>query len=134
MMSEQNEELRGRLRRLNVITMVVATGPVGALLVTIDSQTWWEAVVLSLGVVAGLVAAVRWTATGISRVVLPCLIVAAAVWLAGALVVDGYTAFYGLTIVGPVYAPKLPRHRGLAAIALTAFVAVAGATRLLVSP
>jgi two-component system sensor histidine kinase DesK len=133
-MAEPDEVVRGRLRRLNIITMVVATAPVGVLLVTIDSRTWWDALVLSLGVAAGLLAAARWTTTGISRVVLPCLIVTAAVWLAGALVVDGSTAFYGITIVGPVYVPKLRRHRGLAAIGLTALVAAVGATRLLVAP
>jgi two-component system sensor histidine kinase DesK len=112
--------------------MVIA--PVGTLLLAVDSRTWWHAVVLSLGLVAALVAAGRWTATGISRVVLPCLIVTAGVWLAGALVMDGHTAFYGISIVGSVYAPKLPRHRVLAALGLIAFVAVAGAARLLVSP
>ncbi|GAA2405356.1 hypothetical protein GCM10010191_11480 [Actinomadura vinacea] len=134
MLAEHDEGPWGRLHRLNVFTMVVVIPPVGALLVTIDSRTWWHAVVLSLGVVAALVAAVRWTSRGISRVVLPCLIVSAVVWLAGALVVDGFTAFYGISVVGPTYAPKLSRHRGVAAVGLIAFVAVAGATRLLVSP
>ncbi|TDC48841.1 sensor histidine kinase [Actinomadura sp. KC345] len=134
MATEYNEDTRGRLRKLNITTMVLATGPVGALMVAIDSRTWWEAVVLSLGVLAALLALLRWTATGISRVVLPCLAVAAAVWLAGALAVGGHTAFYGLTIIGAVYAAKLPRGRGAAAVALTAAVAGLGATRLLVSP
>jgi two-component system sensor histidine kinase DesK len=60
-MAEPDEVVRGRLRRLNIITMVVATAPVGVLLVTIDSRTWWDALVLSLGVAAGLLAAARWT-------------------------------------------------------------------------
>ncbi|GGU90914.1 hypothetical protein GCM10010182_02040 [Actinomadura cremea] len=121
------------MRRVNVTTMLAATAPVGALLVATDSRAWWEAVVLGLGVVAAVVAIARWTAIGTSRVVLPCLIVAAAVWIAGALVVGGQSAYYGFMIVGAVYTPKLPRDRGRAAVALAAFVAVVGAARLLVS-
>ncbi|SDK11886.1 two-component system, NarL family, sensor histidine kinase DesK [Actinopolyspora mzabensis] len=133
MTNERIETTRGRMRRLNVATMVVAIAPVGALLVVLDSRTWWETTVLSLGVAAALVAVARWTPTGISRVVLPCLLVTSAVWLAGVLVMNGDTAFYGVTIVGAVYAPKLPRYRGVSAVALTAFVAATGAARLLVS-
>ncbi len=133
-MSEHRAGTRERLRRLNVTTMVVVTASVGTLLVAVDARTWWHAVILSLGVAAALVASIRWTADGIPRVVLPCLIITAMVWLAGVLVVDGHTAFYGISIVGPLYAPKLPRHRVLAAVGLIAFVAVLGAARLLVSP
>ncbi|MFC5752923.1 sensor histidine kinase [Actinomadura rugatobispora] len=122
-----------RLDRLNVTSMVVSVAPVGALLVVTDSETWWHAVILGLGLGAALVAAARWRAKGTPRVVLYCLIVAAAVWVAGALVVGGHTAYYGLCVVGSVYAPKLPRHRGAAAAGLVAFVAAVGATRLLVS-
>lgn len=122
-----------RLRRLNVTTMVAVSASVGTLLVVIDARTWWQAVILSLGVAAALVASQRWTGTGISRVVLPCLIVTALVWVAGVLVVGGHTAFYGISIVGSLYASKLPRHRVVAAVGLVVFVAVAGSARLLVS-
>ncbi len=133
-MSEHPAGTRERLRRLNVNTMVVVIASVGPMLVVVDARTWWHAVILSLGVVAALVASVRWTASGISRAVLPCLIITAMVWLAGVLVVDGHTAFYGISVMGPLYVPKLPRHRVVAAVGLIAFVAVAGAARLLVSP
>ncbi|MEW2354665.1 histidine kinase [Spirillospora sp. NPDC029432] len=133
MASGHYEEVRGRLKTLNIATMVVAIGPVGAMLVAIDARAWWEAAVLSLGVAAGLVAVVCWTPTGFSRVVLPCTIVAAAVWVAGALAVGGFTAFYGISVVGSVYAPKLPRHRALAAAALIVFIPLVGAMRLVVA-
>ncbi|MGP3975979.1 sensor histidine kinase [Streptomyces sp. 8N114] len=133
-MSEHRPGTQERLRRLNVTTMVVVTASVGTLLVAVDARTWWHAVILSLSVAAALVASMRWTADGIPRVVLPCLIVTAVVWLAGVLVVGGHTAFFGISVVGPLYAPKLPRHRVVAAVGLIAFVAVAGSARLLVSP
>ncbi|MFD0470233.1 sensor histidine kinase [Nonomuraea thailandensis] len=89
--------------------------------------------VLALGVVAALVAFIRWAARDISRVALPCLVVAAAVWAFGALAMDGSAAFYGVSIVGPLVISQLPRHRGLAALGLTAYVAAVGAARLLVT-
>ncbi|WP_189327625.1 sensor histidine kinase [Streptomyces flaveus] len=133
-MSEHRAGTRERLRRLNVTTMVAVTAPVGTLLVAVDARTWWHAVILGLGVTAALVASMRWTADSIPRVALPCLIITAVVWLAGVLVVDGHTAFYGISIVGSLYAPQLPRHRVLAAVGLITFVAVVGTARLLVSP
>ncbi|MFI6279933.1 sensor histidine kinase [Streptomyces sp. NPDC050988] len=133
-MSEHRAGTRERMRRLNVTTMVVATASAGTLLVAVDARTWWHAVILSLGVGAALVASIRWTADGMPRVVLPCLVVTAVVWLAGVLVVGGNTAFYGISVVGALYAPKLPGHRVLAAVGLIVFVAMVGTARLLVSP
>ncbi|MFC9678252.1 sensor histidine kinase [Streptomyces sp. NPDC056948] len=133
-MPEDREGTRERLRRLNVTTMVTVNASVGTLLVAVDARTWWDAVILSLGVAAALVASARWTASGIPRVVLPCLIVTAMVWIAGVLVVGGHTAFYSISVLGPLYAPKLPRHRIVAAVGLIAFVAAVGAARLLVAP
>ncbi|AWS43077.1 sensor histidine kinase [Streptosporangium sp. 'caverna'] len=106
---------------------------VGALLVVTDARTWWQAVVLALGVVAALVAFVWWAARDLSRVALPCLIVTAAVWALGVLVTGNDTAFYGISIVGPLTIPQLPRHRGWAALGVTAYVAATGAARLLVT-
>lgn len=133
-MSEHTGTTRGRLSRLNLVMFLPLLAAVGAFLVAMDARTWWQAVVLGLGVVAALVAFVWWAARDISRVALPCLIVAAAVWALGVLVIGSDTAFYGILIVGPLIVPQLPRHRGLAALGVTAYVAAMGATRLLVTP
>ncbi|QWF78927.1 sensor histidine kinase [Amycolatopsis sp. CA-230715] len=123
-----------RMRKLNLVSMIPPLVAVGALLVAIDAKTWWQAVVLGIGVVAAIVATERWTAGHLFRVAWPCLIVTAAVWILGALTFDGHTSFYGITIVGPLIIPKLPRRRGAAALVLIAFVAAVGALKLLVSP
>jgi two-component system sensor histidine kinase DesK len=132
-MSDRTEATRGRLRRLNIGIQLAVLVPVGTLLVVIDARTWWEAVVLGLGVAAAAVVVARWTEDRLSRVAFPCLVVTAAVWLFGVLVGDCHTAFYGLTVAGPIIAPQLPRHRVAAAVGLTAFVTAVGAARLLVS-
>ncbi|MEU4835134.1 hypothetical protein [Streptosporangium sp. NPDC023615] len=125
---------RGRLSRLNLVMFLPLLTAVGVLLVARDAGTWWQAAVLGLGVVAALVAFVWWAARDLSRIALPCLVVAAAVWALGALVMGTATAFYGISIVGPLIVPRLPRHRGWAALGVTAYVAAVGAARLLVTP
>lgn len=131
--SERTKAAKGRLRRLNISTQLAILVPVGATLIAFDSRTWWEAVVLTAGVVAAMVVVIRWAEHDISSVALPCLAVTAAVWLFGVLVSDSSTAFYGLTVVGPLIVPQLPNHRVAASVGLTAYVAAVGAARLLVS-
>ncbi|MGW6057391.1 sensor histidine kinase [Streptomyces sp. NPDC055189] len=133
-MSEHALTTQGRLRGVNLTTFLPPLALVGALLVVIDTESWWEAVVLTLGVVAGLLVVERWTAGDTARFVLPCLIVTAAVWVVGVLVTDSRTACYGITIVGPYFISQLPRHRGVAALALCSFIAAVGAAKLLETP
>ncbi|MBJ6642447.1 hypothetical protein H4N48_03115 [Streptomyces sp. BSE7-9] len=111
--------------------MAVVTLATGTLVVAVTARTWPQAVVLGAGAIAAFVASVRWTAVGIPRVVRPCLAVAAAVWIVGALVVDAHAAFYGVAVVGSLYAPKLPRRRVAAGVGLVAFVALVGAAKVL---
>nr|WP_051116598.1 histidine kinase [Amycolatopsis nigrescens] len=105
----------------------------GVLVVAKDARSWWEAVILGAGVVATLVAFVRWTAGEVLRVALPCLIVTAAVWPFAVLMADSSAAFSGISYVGSLVVARLPRHRAAAAVGLAAYVAAVGAARLLVS-
>ncbi|WP_223290914.1 sensor histidine kinase [Streptomyces avicenniae] len=132
-MPGHSEATRGRLRRINLVTLLPPLAAVGALLVAVDARTWWDAAVLSLGVAAALVIVERWTAGDLSRVAVPCLAVTGAVWVFGVFVTGGHTASYGLSVVGPVLVAQLPRRRGPAITGLVVFVAAVGAARLLVS-
>ena len=125
------ESTRGRLRRINLITSLPPVVFAALLLLYLDSRTWWHALVLAPGVVAALVAFERWTADDLARVALPCLIVAAAVWPVGALVTGSPNAWWGVCAVGSL-ALREVRRRVLAAVALLAYIAAVGATRLLV--
>lgn len=125
-------DAKERLRRLNLVMLLPPIAVAGVLVVAKDARTWWEAVVLSLGVAAALVAFVRWAAGDLSRVVLPCLIITAVVWPFGVLVAaDSSAAYFGLAIVGSHAVPQMKRHRGVAAVGLSAYVAAVGLTRLL---
>ncbi|MFC7533942.1 sensor histidine kinase [Actinoplanes sp. GCM10030250] len=127
------EATHGRLRRLNTMLIIPILGVAGAFVVAFDAKTWWDAAFLSLGVLAALVAAERWAAGEILRplVAWPCLLITAVVWPMGVLLTDSPNAFWGLCVVGSLIVPRLPRHRGAAAVALILYVAAVGGSRLL---
>lgn len=132
-MSDISEVTRGRLRRLNLMMVFPSIAVGGVLLVALDTESWWDAAVLGLGVLAALLAFVSWTAGGLARVAVPCLVVTAGVWLFGVLVAGSGKAVFGLSVVGPLIVPRLPRGRGWAAAGLVAYVALVGAARFLVT-
>lgn len=122
------------MHRLNVVLMLPILAVAGLFVVALDADTWWDALILGVGVVAALVAAERWTAGDLvrPRVAYPCLLVTVVVWPLGALLAGSANAFWGLCVVGSLVAPRLPRHRGAAALSIIVYVAAVGATRLLV--
>ncbi|MFY1696682.1 sensor histidine kinase [Solwaraspora sp. WMMA2101] len=132
-MPEHTEPTRRRLRKLNLVMLVPPLAVGGAVVVVADSRTWWDAVILASGVVAALVAFERWTARDLPRFAPYCLIVTAAVWPLGVLMIDSPRASYGLALAGSLVVPNLKRYRAAAAVGLVGYVAAVGATRLLVS-
>lgn len=128
---------RRRFRNLNLTIFLPLLAAVGIYLAARQAQTWQQACVLGIGLAAALIAFERWTAGDIRRVAVPCLSVAAAVWIFGVLAIhDGATqgAYYSIAIVGCLVVPQLPRHRGLAAFGLVAYVAAVGLWGFLVTP
>jgi two-component system, NarL family, sensor histidine kinase DesK len=125
---------KATLRRINLYRLLPLVAAGGVLHVALDARNWWHAVVLGAGVVAGLVAFVRWADGKLMTVAVPCLVVASAVWLFGATVGDSSGSFIGLLIVGPLVVPDLRRHQLVAAAGLVVFVAAVGSTKLWIAP
>lgn len=133
-MSDITEPMaQGRLRQLNLIMLLPVLTTSGVLLVALDAESWSDAVVLGLGVLAALVAFVSWAAGSLARAAAACLFLTAGVWLFGVLVAGSGKAIFGLSIVGSLVVSRLHRHRGAAAVALVAYVAVVGAARFLMT-
>ncbi|WP_181773773.1 sensor histidine kinase [Amycolatopsis pittospori] len=128
------EPAQGQLRRLNRVMFIPLFVVSGVVVVSTDARSWWQAIILSTSVVAALVAFVRWTSGELFRVALPCLLVAAAVWPFSVFVVDGGSAFFGLSFAGSLVVPQLSRHRAWAALALVGYIAAIGAAGVLMSP
>jgi two-component system sensor histidine kinase DesK len=124
---------RRRFRSLNLTVFLPLFTAVGALLVARQAQTWTQACVLALGVLAALLAFERWTAGDLARVAVPCLCVTAAVWPYGVLVIDGApgSAYFPLALVSSLVVPQLPRHRAAAAVAVVGYVIAVGVLGML---
>ena len=118
------------LRQLNLSRILPALVAAGLLAVALDARTWWDAVVLTLGVGAGVAGFVGWCFGRVMEVAPACLAVAGLVWLYGAVVAGSATAFAGLLTVGPLVVPELRRHRLVAAAGLVALVAAVGSTAM----
>jgi two-component system sensor histidine kinase DesK len=109
---ERTEVTQGHLRTLNLTIVSASLSAVGALLISINAQNLNQAVILGAGLAAGLVAVRRWESDRLATVLLPCLLVASAVWLYGMLGLDSPSASFGLSVVGTVVVLRLPRrHR-----------------------
>ncbi|MEU4690398.1 histidine kinase [Actinoplanes sp. NPDC023714] len=125
---------QGRLRRLNLVTAAPLLLFVAVLLSILDTDTWWQIVILAVGMIAALVAFERWTANDLGRVVLPCFVVAAIVWPLSVLFTDSPNGYWGLCVVGSLAIPKMRRGRVLSTILLAALLAGVGLLRLTVAP
>ncbi|MCI4066050.1 histidine kinase [Micromonospora sp. R77] len=121
-----------RLRRLNLVTSLPPVVFAAVVLVYLDARTWWHVLVLAPGAVAALVAFERWAANDLSRVVWPCLVVAGVVWPVGVLVTASPNAYWGVCAVGSLAMRGVRRRRSPAMAGLFSYVALIGATRLLV--
>ncbi|MET9245336.1 histidine kinase [Nonomuraea sp. NPDC003709] len=131
--SEDNEPAQGQLRKLNLTMFLPLLVVAGAVVVATDARSWWDALVLGVGVVAALVSFVRWAGGDVLRVALPCMIVTAAVWPYSVLVAGGSAAFFAVATAGAFVIPQLSRRQVMWAVALTVYVAAVGASRLLVA-
>ncbi len=124
---------RGRLRTLSLLVGLPAIIAGGVVLVAHDAQTWTDVVILSLGVLTVVLTYERWTAQDLARFGPPGLLVAALVWPLSLWLTGSPNGWYGLTLVGALSVPRLPRHRYLAAAGLMAYVGLCGAAHLLLS-
>ncbi|GLU48400.1 histidine kinase [Nocardiopsis ansamitocini] len=133
MTSGQSEKTQGQLRTLNFGIVSGAISAVGALLVAGDARTWWDALLMGVGLATTLLVVNRWTVSRFSRVVLPGLIVTAIVWVVGVLALNVSAPSYGFAIVATIAAFELPRHRRAVIAGIAAFAVVVLATKLVVA-
>src|SRR5690606_26097647 len=115
--STASRSSRRRFRRVNLTALLPLIGAVGVLLVARQAQTCDQALVLTAGLVADLVAFEREAASDLGRAALLCMLVAAEVRPYGAMVIsdDTQAAYYAMAVVACMVLLELPRHRVAAA-------------------
>jgi two-component system sensor histidine kinase DesK len=121
------------LRTLSLVIGLPAMIFGGVVLVAHDAQNWTDVVILSVGVVTVVVTYERWSAQDLARFGPPGLALAALVWPLSVWLTDSPNGWYGVTLVGALSVPRLPRYRYLASAALVTYVAAVGAAHLLLS-
>lgn len=120
-MPEETEATPRQLRRLNVSVVTSALSATGTLLVINDTEVWWHALLLAVGLVTALFTVNRSATDERLLVLVPGLVVTAVVWAVGVLVAETLSASFGLAIVGTLFVQRLPRHRRAATLLLIAF-------------
>ncbi|MFF0148035.1 sensor histidine kinase [Amycolatopsis sulphurea] len=133
-LGRRRPETEERLWRLNIATLIPPLAVVGVMLVVLEGRNWWQILVLSCGLLAGLAVLVDWSPRKVSVFSFACLGVSAAVWAAGSLVMSTPTAFYGFNIACSLIIPELRQRRGAVAVGMICFVGVFGLLHVLVHP
>ena len=127
-------DTRGRLRRLNHTLLLPPLAVAGVAVVALDARSFSDVLILGTGVVAGLIGFWFWAADDLNRVALPCLVVTGAAWPIAVWFTESPNGSFGLTLVACLLIPNLRRWSRPAAVALPAYIAAVGATRLLAEP
>lgn len=122
-----------RMRRVAMITAVVAIAPLSVLGVVLTAASWWEALTLIAGYLLTLGLLRQWSLDGYPRRAIFALMFTAAAWVIGALTAASPISFVPLSLVGALLIVRLKAwRRWMAAFALG--VAAIGASSFLFNP
>jgi two-component system sensor histidine kinase DesK len=131
--SDKTEETQGRLRKLHVDLMTGAISAVGALLVAVNATAWQDALLMAVSLAVTLLVVNRWHVGRLSRATFTGLVVTAALWLLGMLLVDVSMPAYGFAIVATIIVLDLPRRQRAATAGIAGFAAAGLTAKLVVS-
>ncbi|GAA1807633.1 sensor histidine kinase [Nesterenkonia flava] len=133
-MTANTESTHRQIRRLNIVSLVASTIPIGIIFLIMDAQSWVDVVILGAGVLGAVIAVLTWRETGTHPLVYPALAVTALSWVLSVVVVDSPRGFFMLAVVAGVVISKLPRHRLVSGFVLGVAVAAIGALDLMLRP
>ena len=123
-----------RMHRTTVISTLVSVVPVGFVVLVLQAQSWWEAVVYGAALLVAAVVMSQWGRVGFPRFGITGLAICTVAWTLGATVFATSMAFLPLAMVGALIVPRLPRWRAAGVVAFGGGVGAIGATTILVDP
>ncbi|TFD92085.1 sensor histidine kinase [Cryobacterium lactosi] len=123
-----------RMRRIAMLTAIVAIAPLSIVGVVLTAQSWWEGLIVVAGLLIFLVVLKEWSLDGYPRRAVFVLIYAGCAWLVGALTLAGPLGFVPFALIGALLMARLPNHRLLMTIAFSLGVGLVGATALITRP
>jgi two-component system sensor histidine kinase DesK len=119
-----------RMRRLAMITAVIAIAPLSVLGVALTATSWWEGVTMAVGYLLTLGVLREWSLDGYPRRAIFAVMFTAAAWVIGSLTAASPISFVPLALVGALLLARTKRRMlwmavfalGVTAIGATAFV------------
>lgn len=108
--------------------------PLGLLGVAVTSTSWWDGVVVALGLLTPVLLLRRWTPEGYPDGSILALVASAASWGVNAVFLGSPMAVFAFSLAGAMVLPRLPRRRGIAVVGLCAVAAAIGALAFIASP
>ncbi|MHC9046833.1 sensor histidine kinase [Microbacterium saperdae] len=108
--------------------------PIGILAVVVTSTSWWDGILVALGLLAPLLLLRQWAPDGIPDGSILGVTLAAASWAVSAALGGSPLGVFALSLPGAMILIRLPRHRLVAIIGLIAASAALGALVFITQP
>jgi signal transduction histidine kinase len=120
-----------RVRRTAMLTALAAIAPLCVVGVVLTANTWWEGLIVAVGLVLALGVLREWSLDGYSRSAGFTLAFTGVNWLVAALAAASPITFVPFALIGSLLLSGRPRHRQLWVGVLAVVVAASGAAALL---
>ncbi|MHC5797089.1 sensor histidine kinase [Lacisediminihabitans sp. FW035] len=119
-----------RMRRIAMLTAIVAIAPLCIIGVFLTADSWLEGVIVAAGLLLALGVLRSWSLDGYPPIVMISFAFTGAAWLLGALTVTGPLGFVPFSLVGALLIARFQNHRLLLTIVFSLGAGVLGAAVL----
>ncbi|MGV8874746.1 MAG: sensor histidine kinase, partial [Rhodococcus sp. (in: high G+C Gram-positive bacteria)] len=120
-----------RMRRTSVLTAIVTLAPLCVIGVVLTAQSWWDGVIVAVGLLLTLGVLKDWSLDGYPTRAIFALVFTGAAWLVGALFVTSPISFVPFALMGALLLARLPKQRLLGIVAFSLAVATIGASAVI---
>jgi len=114
-----------------MLTAIFAIAPLTVIAVLLTANSFWEGLVIAVGLLWMLVILKEWSLDGYPRRAVFVLIFTGVSWLVGALLASSPLNFVPFALVGSLFLARVPQQRLLANIGFSLGIGLIGATSLL---
>ncbi|MFJ4166871.1 sensor histidine kinase [Microbacterium sp. NPDC089698] len=111
---------------MTILTVTVAVVPIGTLAVAVTATSWWDGVLVALGLFAPLLLLRQWTPDGLPDGSVLVAILSGASWGLSAALGGSPLGVFALSLGGAMIVTRLPRHRFIATLGLSVVAAALG--------
>lgn len=118
---------RERIRHATILTVMVAIIPIGILFVAMTSTSWWNGVLVVVGLFVPLLLLREWVPEGFPKSSVLVLAVSAGSWAISAVLSGSPLGVFALSLSGAMVLTRLPRHRVFAVIGFCLAASAIGA-------